>query len=33
VIAAWNSVKAASNSVELYCDEFQMPLLLRAALR
>ena len=29
----WNSLKAASNAVEPYCDEFQMPFDLSAALR
>ena len=31
--AVWKAVKAASNAGELYWDEFQMPLDLRAALR
>ena len=31
--AVWNSPNAASKSAEPYCDEFQMPLLLSAALR
>ena len=32
-MAAWNSLKSASNSAEEYCDEFQTPLVLNAALR
>jgi hypothetical protein len=32
-MAAWNSPNAASNSGELYWDEFQMPFDLSAALR